>query len=91
MINTDTDSLFYDIRHHDIYEWIGQHREYFDLSDSKRPDLQDDTNKKTSGKIKDELNSLVIKEFIVLSPKSYTYSYQTLEETTETSFERKRN
>ena len=85
LIYTDTDSLVYDIRHHDIYEWISQHREHFDLSDSKRPELQDDTNKKTSGKFKDETNSLVIKEFIALSPKSYAYSYQTLEERTETS------
>ena len=85
MINTDTDSLVYDIRHHDIYEWIGQHREYFDLSDSKRPDMQDDTNKKVSGKFKDETNSLVIKEFIALSPKSYAYSFQTIGEATETS------
>ena len=85
LIYTDTDFFVYDIRHHDIYERISQHREHFDLSDSKRPGLQDDTNKKTSGKFKDETNSLVIKEFIALSPKSYAYSYQTLEERTETS------
>ena len=85
LIYTDTDSLVYDIRHNDIYEWIGQHREHFNLSDSKRPDLQDDTNKKVSGKFKDDVNSLVIKEFVALSPKSYTYNYQTLEERTETS------
>ena len=35
-----------------------QHREHFDLGDSKRPELQDDTNKKVSGKFKDETNSL---------------------------------
>ena len=85
LIYTDTDSLVYDIRHHDIYEWIRQHREHFDLSDSKRPDLQDDTNKKVSGKFKDETNSLVIIELLALSPKSYAYRYQTLEERTETS------
>ena len=37
------------------------------------------------GKFKDETNSLVIKEFIALSPKSYAYSYQTVEERTDTS------
>ena len=47
--------------------------------------MQDDTNKKQSGKCKDETNSLVIKEVIALSPKSYAYSEQTLEEKTETS------
>ena len=61
LIYTDTDSLVYDIRHHDINQWIGQHREHFDLNDSKRADLQDDTTKKVSGKFKDETNSLVIK------------------------------
>ena len=48
LIYTDTGSLVYDIRRHDIFEWIGQHREHFDLSDSKRPELQDNTNKKVS-------------------------------------------
>ena len=80
LIYIDTDSLVYDIMHHDIYEWISQHREHFDLSDSKRADLQDDTNKKVSGKFKDETSSIVINEFLALSPKSYTYKYQTLEE-----------
>ena len=85
LIYTDTDSLVNDIRHHDIYNWISQHREHFDLSDSKRPELQDDTNQKVSGCFKCETNSLVIKGFIALSPKSCAYSYQTVEETTETS------
>ena len=47
--------------------------------------MQDDTNKKVTGKFKDETNSLVIKEFVALSPKSYAYSYQRLDERTETS------
>ena len=72
LICTDTAGLVYAINHHDIYNWISQHREHFDLSDSKRPELQDDTNKKVSGKFKDETNNLVIKEFLALSPKSYT-------------------
>ena len=85
LIYTDTDSLVYDLRHHDVFEWIGQHREHFDLSDSKRPELQDNTNMKVSVKFKDETNSLVIQEFIALSPKSYAYSFQTIGEATETS------
>ena len=70
LIYTDTDSLVSDIRHHDIYKWISQHREHFDLSDSKRPELHNDTNKKVVGKFKNETNSFVIKEFLALSPKS---------------------
>ena len=46
IIYTDTDSLVNGRRHHDIFEWISQHREHFDLSDNKRTDLQDDTNNK---------------------------------------------
>ena len=37
------------------------------------------------GKFKCEVNILVVKEFLALSPKSYTYNYQTLDERTETS------
>ena len=39
-------SLVYLINHEDIYEWIKQNKEHFDLSDSHRKDLYDDTNKK---------------------------------------------
>ena len=84
LIYTDTDSLVYGTRHHDIFEWISQHREHFDLSDSKRPELHNDTNKKVVGKFKNETNSFVINEFLALSPRSYTYNYQTLEDGTET-------
>ena len=42
----DTDSLVYHIYHNDIYDWIKNNKEHFDLSDSLRPDLKDDTNKK---------------------------------------------
>jgi hypothetical protein len=36
-------------------------------------------------KFKCEVNIIVVKEFLALSPKSYTYNYQTLDERTETS------
>ena len=45
------------------------------MSDSLRPDLKDDTNKKVLGKSKDELNSLIIKEGIFLNPKVYSINY----------------
>ena len=61
MINTDTDSLVYDIRHHDIYEWIGQHREYLDLSDSKRPNMQDDTNRRYQANSRMRLTALLLR------------------------------
>ena len=75
----------YDIRHRYVFELISQHREHFDLGESKRPELQDHTNKKVVSKFKCEVNSFVLKEFVALSPKSYTYNYQALNEKTETA------
>ena len=40
VIYSDTDSLAYDIRHPDIYQWISQNREHFDLTDCVRADLK---------------------------------------------------
>ena len=37
LIYSDTDSLVYDIRTPDLYEWIKNNKSHFDLSDSKRP------------------------------------------------------
>ena len=41
----DTDSLVYYFQHEDIYERIKNNKQYFDLSESLRPDLHDNTNK----------------------------------------------
>ena len=76
MIYSDTDSLVYEIQNDDIYEWTKQHKSLFDLSDSERPDLKDNTNKKVIGVMKDEMSSLLIKEFIALNPKVYSISHQ---------------
>ena len=55
-------------------------KHYFDLSESLRPDLQDNSNKKVYGKFKDELNSLSMSEVIALNPKIYSYNYQKLKD-----------
>ena len=39
LLYSDTDSLIYSINHEDIYEWIKQNKDYFDLSDCQRLDL----------------------------------------------------
>ena len=57
LVHTDTDSLVYDLRHHDIFEWINEHPKHFDLSDSKQADQQDDTNKKVVGKMKNTVST----------------------------------
>ena len=36
----DTDSFAYNIKHPDIYEWVKENRQYFDLSDYTRVDMQ---------------------------------------------------
>ena len=53
---------------------------YFDLSDSLRPDLKDNTNKKKLGAFKDELNSEVMIDFRGLNPKDYSFNHQTIDE-----------
>ena len=80
LIYSDTDSFVYEIEHKDIYEWMRENEEdYFDMSDSKRPDLQSDKNKKKLGFFKDELNSQILTEFLALNPKCYAYRYLTLD------------
>ena len=71
LIYSDTDSMVYNFKHHDIYDWIKNNKNYFDLSESLRPDLKDNTNKKVLGKFEDENNSLLITEFLALNPKVY--------------------
>ena len=61
-------------------KWIKNNKHYFDLSESLRPDLQDNSNKKVYGKFKDELNSLSMSEVIALNPKIYSYNYQKLKD-----------
>jgi len=75
LIYDDTDSLVYEIITPDLYDWIRKNKNYFDLSDSLMPDLKDDTNKKVIGKFKDEMNSLIITDFIALNPKVYSINY----------------
>lgn len=83
LIYSDTDSFVYNIRTPDIYEWIKTNKKYFDLSESKRDDLKDDENKKKLGRYKDELNSLLIDEFLALNPKVYSIKYYNSLENTE--------
>ena len=66
---SDTDSLVYDIRHPDIHDCINQNKEQFDLTESMRTDLKDDTNDKVVGKFKDAMHGLVMTEFLALNPQ----------------------
>jgi predicted permease len=72
--------MVYNFKHHDIYDWIKNNKNYFDLSESLRPDLKDNTNIKALGKFKDENNSLLITEFLALNPKVYSFKCVSLNE-----------
>ena len=57
LLYSDTDSSVYQIYCDDLHEWIEQHKELFDLSESVLPNLRDNANEKKLGVVKDELNS----------------------------------
>jgi hypothetical protein len=76
LIYSDTDSLIYNIKTDDIYEWIKKNKDHFDLGGSQRKDLKDDKNNKELGVMKDEAHSLIITEGLFLNPKCYSYKYQ---------------
>jgi hypothetical protein len=84
VIYSDTDSLVYEIEHEDIYKWQKENAEtWFDLSDSMRPNLQSNENKKKLGYFKDELNSQILTEWLSLNPKCYAFRYESLKEKTK--------
>jgi hypothetical protein len=56
LLYSDTDSMVYQIFTEDIYEWVKQNRQHFDLSDSIRKGMKDNTNEKKLGMMKDEMN-----------------------------------
>ena len=59
---SDTDSCVYQIYCEDIYQWMKDNPQYFDLTDSK-----------TIGLFKDELKGLLILSFCALNPRFYSY------------------
>ena len=71
---TDTDSLCYEIKTDDVYKDLFQDKELFDNSDyPKNSEFFFDENKKVIGKMKAEAAVMVIKKFIGLRSKMYTY------------------
>lgn len=80
LLYTDTDGLKYLLEHEDIYKWVDDNRDHFDLSECKRKGLHDVTNKKVLGKMKDESYGLLNKEFVTLNPKVYSGITQKLDD-----------
>ena len=70
----DTDSYVYDIKTADFYKDIAEDVETrFDTSGYKDRSLPIGKNKKVIGLMKDELGGEIMKEFVSLRPKMYSY------------------
>ena len=76
LIYTDTDSFIIQVEKDDIYKDMLENKNLYDFSNYPiNHQNYDITNKKVLGKFKDELNSLIITEFIGLKPKMYSFDY----------------
>ena len=76
LIYTDTDSFIIQVETDDIYIDMLEDKNLYDFSNYPiNHSNYDITNKKVLGKFKDELNSLMITEFIGLKPKMYSFEY----------------
>ena len=74
LLFTDTDSLCYNIRNQDPFEYMNNNKNLFDLSEyPKEHFLHDTTNKKVIGKFKDESTENQIIEFVGLKSKLYSF------------------
>ena len=73
LLFTHTDSLAYEIKSENVYEEFYKWKDLFDFSNySKDSKFYDDTNKKVTGKMKDEYGGVGIDEFIELKSKMYS-------------------
>ena len=76
LLYMDTDSFILDIKTEDIYKDFENIKEHLDLSAyPKEHFLHDTTNKKVIGKFKDEKNGCVIKEWVAIRAKCYSYTF----------------
>lgn len=83
LLFTDTDSLCYEITTDDLYHDLKDDKELFDFSAYPRNhSLYDATNKKIIGKMKDETESVPVKEFVGLRSKMYRMVHDNTEKRT---------
>ena len=76
LLFTDTDSLVYKIRTQNLYQDMLEDKQLFDFSGySKDHPCFSSENKKVIGKMRDELNGLIMKEFVGLRAKMYSLKY----------------
>jgi hypothetical protein len=83
LLFTDTDSLCYNVKTDNIYEDMLKNKDLYDTSEySKGHVLYDSTesnNSKVIGKFKDESCTHVIREFVGLRPKMYSFTSEATE------------
>ena len=73
MLFTDTDSLTYEIKSKNVYKEFYKWKDLFDFSNySKDSKFFNETNKKVTGKMKDEFGGVIIIEFVGLKSKMYS-------------------
>ena len=73
MLFTDTGSLTYEIKLENVYKEFFNWKELFDFSNySKDSKFFDETNKKVTGKMKDEFGGVIVVEFVGLKSKMYS-------------------
>ena len=72
LVYTDTDTFALYTETDDIYNDFNDIKEQMDFSEyAKTHPNYDETNKKVLGKFKDELNGVLMVEFLALKPKMY--------------------
>ena len=70
---TDTDSLTYEIKSENVYEYFFKWKDLLDFCNySKDSKFFDNTNKKVIGKMKDEYGGVIIDQFVGLKSKMYS-------------------
>ena len=68
-----TDILTYEINSEEVYEEFFKHEDLFNFSNySKDSKLFNKTNKKVTGKMKDEFGRVMVDEFVGLKSKTYS-------------------
>ena len=71
LIFTDADNLMYEIETKNVYDNFSKNKEMLDFSNYSRKSKSYDPNALVVGKMKDDMGSIVIEEFVRLKPKMY--------------------